>query len=119
VTATLAGQIVMEGFCTCGCELGAAAGHARHRHRSVVIVTAFYGDVAPASAGVQPGRAVDAIAIRGDPLVHFVPIAARWAILQFAHHCGGGVDRRWRHRNADAKLLFDTLFWVRPDANGE
>ena len=35
VTATLAGQIVMEGFLQpAAAELGAAAGHPRHRHRA-------------------------------------------------------------------------------------
>ena len=69
VTATLAGQIVMEGFL----HLRLPSWARRLVTRGiaivpVVIVTAFYGERGTGGAsGVQPGRAVDAIAVRGDP----------------------------------------------------
>ena len=69
VTATLAGQIVMEGFSApAPAELGAAAGHARHRHcpgrdRHCALWRTRHRP----APGVQPGHPVDAIAVRGDP----------------------------------------------------
>ena len=69
VTATLAGQIVMEGFL----HLRLPSWARRLLTRGiaivpVVIVTAFYGERGTSQlAGVQPGHPVDAIAVRGDP----------------------------------------------------
>ena len=69
VTATLAGQIVMEGFL----HLRLPNWARRLVTRGiaivpVVVVTALYGERGTAqAAGVQPGRAVDATAVRGDP----------------------------------------------------
>ena len=69
VTATLAGQIVMEGFL----HLRLPNWARRLITRGiaivpVVIVTALYGERGTgAAAGVQPGHPVDATAVRGDP----------------------------------------------------
>ena len=69
VTATLAGQIVMEGFL----HLRLPSWARRLVTRGiaivpVVIVTALYGERGTSQlAGVQPGHPVDAIAVRGDP----------------------------------------------------
>ena len=114
VTATLAGQIVMEGFL----HLRLPNWARRLITRGiaivpVVIVTAIYGERGTSQlAGVQPGRPVDAIAVRGDPAgaVRFRP----------------AQDGRVRHSRAawpwwrgsspaiivalNVKLLFETFF---------
>ena len=68
VTATLAGQIVMEGFL----HLRLPSWARRLITRGiaivpVVIVTALYGERGTSRFGLQPGRPVDAIAVCGDP----------------------------------------------------
>ena len=99
VTATLAGQIVMEGFL----HLRLPSWARRLLTRGiaivpVVIVTAFYGERGTSQlAGVQPGHPVDAIAVRGDPAgeVRFRPAQdGRVRDLPFGRR--GGVDRRRR-----------------------
>ena len=69
VTATLAGQIVMEGFLRIRtAALGAAAGHAQCRDRAGggggrAVRRCRHGK----AADPQPGDPVDATAVRGDP----------------------------------------------------
>ena len=82
VTATLAGQIVMEGFLQDPpAALGAAAPDPRHRHRAgdhrhLDLRRARHGG----APDPQPGDPVDAAAVRGDPAGAFrLGPAARWA----------------------------------------
>ena len=103
VTATLAGQIVMEGFLRLRLpELGAAADHPRHRHRP-----RRRGDRAVwrkrdgGTAGVQPGDPVDATAVRGHPAraVRLRP-PQDGPVRHPAFGCGAVVGGRRDHRRA-------------------
>ena len=122
VTATLAGQIVMEGFLTsAAAELGAAAVDPRHRHRPGrdrhrVVRRARHQP----AFGVQPGHPVDAIAVRGNPAgaVRFRP-PQDGGFCDFPQRGRGGVDRRWNHRRVERETAVRDVLRVIRATSGQ
>ena len=108
VTATLAGQIVMEGFLHLRLPSWARRLlDPRHRHRSGRDRhRALWRARHQPASGVQPGHPVDAIAVRGDPAgeVRFRPPQdGRVRDLPFGRR--GGMDRRRDHRGAEREAV--------------
>ena len=116
VTATLAGQIVMEGFL----HLRLPNWARRLLTRGiaivpVIIVTALYGERGTgAAAGAQPGDPVDAAAVRGDSAgaVRVRP-AQDGPVRDLAAGRGRGLDRRRHHRGPEPETAVRDVFRVR------
>ena len=107
VTATLAGQIVMEGFLRL--RLPGWARRLITRGIAiipVVVVTGLYGESGQGSCSVQPGDPVDATAVRGCPACAVrLRSPQDGPVRHPAFGRGTVMGRRRDHCRLDVKLL--------------